>query len=74
MWTKDEYEWSKDSNPFTTSNCGLFAHYGYCRDLKIYSELFEVSKFFFFNVELNLLSHSIYIYLRCQECERRLRR
>ncbi len=47
MWIKDDYEWCKDRDPFTTSNTGLFADYGYCRDSKwfilkgkIFSDLF----------------------------------
>ncbi len=61
LWMKDDYEWAKDSDPFTTSNKGLFARHAYCRDSKIfsiigkiYSDLFDVNKFLLSNVELSI--------------------
>jgi hypothetical protein len=59
LWIKDDYESAQDSDPFTTSNTGLFQRHAYVRGSKkftmsgrIYSDLFEIPKFLLSNIEL----------------------
>ncbi len=61
LWIKDDYEFVKDGDPFTTSNKDLFARHAYCRNSKkysvtgrVYSDLFEIHKFLLSNVELSI--------------------
>jgi len=61
LWIKDDYEWVKDTDPFTSQNRALYNRHLYCRDSKrfsvtgkIYSDLYNIPKFLLSNIEMNI--------------------
>ena len=61
LWYKDDYETISDTDPYTTSNTGLYQRHAFVKNSKkfsisgkIYSDLFEIPKYLLSNVELGI--------------------